>query len=173
MSAALVAAQNPELVKSATDMVKTTQSNAMKVFKVVGITIGAGLAGFVIFKIAKKIKQNISLKKDDEKAKKAADEQGFDKEQKTLKDSEIDTIVRNLKSAFDGWTGYDESAIRGELSKLQNKHDWYAVEQAFGVKEKGDKYWRLADWLNDDDSSDRKSYREILDNIQVTGILKL
>ena len=122
----------------------------------------------------KKVKKKTQLKKSDEKAKQAALEKGYDASKVTLKDSEIDTIVKNLKSAFKGWFGqYDESAIRGELTKLQNKHDWYAVEEAFGVMEKGDQNWRLVDWLNDDDSSDRKSYREILDKIQVTGILKL
>ncbi len=160
---AAAAAANPELVNKAA-------SGIGKAVKVIGIAIGVGLATFIIVKVVKKAKGSISAKSD---IKKDAEEHGYKQEEKKLKDSDISQMVKNLKSAFKGSWGYDEDAIRGELSKLQNKHDWYALDEAFNVMEKDGEYWRLVDWLNDDDASDRKTYREILDKIEVTGILKL
>lgn len=183
MSAALVtASQNPEIVRAAADVVKSTQSNAMKVLKVVGITIGAGLATFFVVRLVKKAKEK---KEQSQKVETYAEVDGkkLSKEEltekKKLKDSEIESIADSLKVAFDlnakyEWTqNYDEKRIKRELSKLQNEYDWAALVTVFDKKHQkwDDKYHNLVELLHQDDGDDVLEYQKILSEKHIPVVL--
>lgn len=174
MSAALVAAaaQNPELVKSATEMVKTAQSNAMKVLKVIGIAVGAGLATFVIVKLVKKTADKVSK---DNKA--AVDAEGTNPSNAKLSPSQHNAIADKLADDFDlnAWKSkwYNESDIKAQLSKIPTKDDWGCIVTAFGSRKDNTdgKYHTLVEYLLQDDDTDRAEYQKILDKIGVTALL--
>jgi hypothetical protein len=175
MSAALIsAAQNPELVKSATDMVKTTQSNAMKVLKVVGIALGAGLATFAIVKIVKKAKE----------AKKANDD--LSKNTKDINDTNVhideatlNNMANALYTAFNQdaliFSTYKDKDIVNILARLTNKDEWKALCQAFGTraatKDDGGKPHDLAWFLGANNASHKADFQKELDRIGLPGIL--
>ena len=176
MSAALVAAaQNPELVKSATDMVKTTQSNAMKVLKVVGIAVGVGLATFIVVKVVKKTKSKLK-----EKEKLDKDTENFDETKCQLKPTQHQAIANALANAFelDAWfqktQDYDEDTITAQLSKIPTLDDWKAVCKEYDVRyQTWDKQnHTLIEQLQlEPDKSDREKWQKILDKFGATGLL--
>lgn len=179
MSAALIsaAAQNPELVKSATDMVKTTQSNAMKVLKVVGIALGAGLATFVIVKIVKKAKE----KSEAEKKVAAYTEIDEEKDGKKSYDNAVYvSMADSLYTAFDNkenslWCSYDDQSIYSTLEKLRSIADWKLLVAAFATRpannsDKGKEH-DLVWYLGANKANHKKDYQAILTKLGLPGIL--
>lgn len=176
MSAALIsAAQNPELVKSATDMVKTTQSNAMKVLKVVGIAVGVGLATFIVVKVVKKIKSKLK-----EKEKIDKDTANFDKNKCKLEPTQHLAIANALANAFDldsmtqTFQNYKEDTIKAQLSKIPTIDDWKAVIVEYGTRKQrwdGENHTLIEQLQLEPDQSDREEWQKILDKIGATGLL--
>ena len=180
MSTALIsAAQNPELVRAAADVVTTTQSNAMKVLKVVGITLGAGLAAFTIVKIVKKAKENKVQKNELDMITKPEDNDG----EATINDADLIAMANTLYTAFDEskegswnpWSYYDDDKIVKTLSKLQTKKDWKNLCNTFATrpaeKSDGGKDHNLVWFLGANGAKHKADYQAELTRIGLPNAL--
>jgi uncharacterized protein HemX len=176
MSAALIsAAQNPELVRATADVVKSTQSNAMKVLKVVGITIGAGLATFFVVRLVKKAKENKAQKNELETITKTEDSDG----EATLDEATLIAMSNSLYEAFDQkakvFSYYDDDSIIKTLSKLQTKKDWKNLCNTFktrpATKDDGGKDHNLVWFLGSNGAKHKADYQAELTRIGLPGAL--
>lgn len=174
MAATLItaAAQNPELIHSATDVIKTTQSTGIKILKTVGIAVGAGLAAFVIYKVVKKASNKI------QKSNKAAvDAEGGNPDNCQLTPSQHNATADALENDVDlkawKWKDYNEKDIKTQLSKIPTKDDWAAVVTAFNSRKDNTdgEYHTLVEYLLQDGDNDREEYQRILNKIGVTALL--
>lgn len=178
MSAALVtAAQNPELVRATADVVKSTQSNAMKVLKVVGITIGAGLATFFVVRLVKKAKEKKEADKKIEAYTKLDEEKDGTK---SYDDSVYTSMAESLYTAFDNrknsvWCSYDDESIYRTLEKLRSIADWKLLVSAFATRpannSDGGKEHDLVWYLGANKANHKADYQAILNKIGLPGIL--
>lgn len=173
---AAAAAANPELVNKAV-------SGVGKAVKVIGIAIGVGLAGFVIYKVvtktAKKIKENQTQKEELEKITEPNENDG----EATINDADLIAMANTLYTAFDEskegswnpWSYYDDDKIVKTLSKLQTKKDWKNLCTTFATrpaeKSDGGKDHNLVWFLGANGAKHKADYQAELTRIGLPNAL--
>lgn len=161
------AAANPELTNKAI-------SGVGKALKIVGIAVGAGLVGFVVYNVVKKAKDtkkaNDDLKKNTE---------GINNENVHLDEATLNNMANSLYKSFDQdafwFSSYNDKEIINTLSRLSNKDEWKALCLAFGTraakKDDGGKPHDLPWFLGSNNANHKADYQAILDKIGLPGIL--
>lgn len=148
--------------------VKTVEKGANilgTTFKILGITIGAGILFLVGRKIVKSIKKNSAVRQETK---------DIDKNNLS-KDIDFNVIATDIYKSFDPESSfvadYDETTIKRVLSMLKNVDDWKELIRVFGTREMKSgfttKQLSLKEFLRADDESDVKSYNKILEAIGV------
>ncbi|MBO7462490.1 MAG: hypothetical protein J6T96_07820 [Bacteroidales bacterium] len=139
-------------------------NNQFKLVKIGGISILAGIMGFVAFKVVKSVAKNAT------QTKTLKDMTGeVNKSNVTLSQSDLTKLCEKIYAAFvDHWYGYKYDDVVDVLKKVQTTDDWNALVQAFGnrpVKRDSDTAAKqnLIWFLNDTSlTSTKKEYEKIL-----------
>lgn len=118
----------------------------------------------ILNKIAKALSSNSEIKQGNKE---------INKYELSWSNADFERFANQLEDAFNGWGTKDEIVVR-VIKKLNNSSDWYALSNAFGVREIdravfGKIEGNLTELLQHD-LEDNDEYDEIYDHLNQIGV---